>query len=158
MGFCLPGALLALFILLPDVLLVYLPPLHPAAWQRSPNPLAAVAERLGLGAGLTYLCVWRDSFLPLRRLPFFLLALLCALGYCALWLRWYRAGRDALAYYAPLGPVPLAATLAPILALGFAAAWSGALFLAVAAALFACGHLYMALHERKYLRLERAQK
>ena len=140
MGFSLIGLLITGVILLPNLLMIVLPPANIPEQVKSAGALLTVMERIGQ-VGCFLLPVFSKGFIDAAPIDsWFILAALCVAAYLGLWIR-YALQRDFRLLFAPLGPVPIPMAVFPVLAFAFIAIWLKSIWLGAAALALAVGHL-----------------
>lgn len=141
MGFSIVGVVLAVAILLPNLLIILLPPKNVPADYKDAGLLFTVLERIGQAGCVAVLMLSKSNFdgrlLDVR----FLLMLLFIALYYAMWLRYLRKGRDFKFLWTPLWMIPVPMAVFPILAFAFAALWGRSVWLCAAVIFLAAGHL-----------------
>lgn len=138
------GLVVGLAVLAPNLLLVRFPPRTPLPPVDVPWPVRWL-ERAGQAS-----CV----AVPAATAPgpvVWWWAVPASLGlaaYYALWGRYLASGCSAAAMYRPVWGVPVPMAVLPVVVLLAAAGWLGNIWIAVAAAVLAAGHLPTALAAR----------
>ena len=141
MGFSLIGLAVVAAVFLPNLLLLPFPPRgeRPVA---PPAPLVfRILERVGQAACVAVPLFSAAAFDAARIDVWFVLMLICIAGYELLWVRYLVGGRTYALLFGPVGVVPMPMALLPVLAFGFAAAWSHSIWIGAAAVVLAVGHL-----------------
>ena len=146
MTFSLPGLILSLAILAPNVLLLAWPPHNPPRVPAKTGWLLSALEKGGQAACLvapvltgrdTGAAGWIDAWL---------VAVIVFVGaYYGLWARYVLRGRDFTLLYSPLAVLPVPMAVFPVVAFLAGAGWLHSWWLAGAAALLAAGHIPSAL-------------
>jgi hypothetical protein len=147
MGFSVLGTIIAVITMLPSLtFFVFLPPVNkPHAPQKSgPLPLT-VLERIGQAACLIVLIISRDYFNTRKWDIWLTLCIVCLLIYYGLWIRYVARGRDYALLWKPLLFIPVPMAVFPAAVFIFAAIWGQSVWLGIAAALFASGHIPISL-------------
>lgn len=153
MGYSIVGLVLALVIFLPSILFYPLFPPKDDDKNRprtEPHRLFTLLEKAGQAGCIVVLLVYKDGF-PAETLlsPFAIAMAVCIAVYYAFWIRYLIKGRHTGDLFGNVGFIPVPLALFPVLAFGFAAAWSQSLVLAVAALLLGLGHIPVTLHTQK---------
>ncbi len=134
MTFSLPGLLLSLAILAPSFLLLAWPALPKSGW------LLSGLERGGQAACLVVPAITGGSVHP----DWWLAAIIVFVGlYYALWVRYFRGGREFALLYRPLAFVPVPMAVFPVLAFLAGAGWLQSWWLAGAAVVLGIGHIVL---------------
>lgn len=139
------GGLISLAVLLPNLLVVFMPPRAvPAAEENDGNfKIMQGIERVGqIG---TVIIPFFYPLPPLRGSSvdaLFVMAL-ALLFYAIGWLRYVSKGQRYVLLFAPLFGIPLPMTLNPILYFGAAAVFLRAWPLGITVVLLAAGHIYV---------------
>jgi hypothetical protein len=142
------GLALAAAILLPNALVVLLPPREGLRVLASTGPVPGVVERIGQVGCLAAAVLWG----PDRGAAAWGWAMLAAvLAYDALWVRYLLAGRRASSLLAPVWGVPVPMAVLPVVAFGCGAVWSTSPWLVVATVVLAVGHLPNSLRTSRLL-------
>jgi len=140
-GFSPLGLGVAVAVLAPNLLLVWLPP-------RQPMPTAQVPRVLGwLERTGQVLCLVLPAVVAPGALHWgwAVPAIAALAGYYGLWGRYLRRGRSGPALYAPLWRIPVPMAILPVAVFLASAAWLGNAWLAGAAVMLAAGHIPAAL-------------
>ncbi len=141
MGFSLTGLGIVAAIFLPNLLLLPFPP-RGAAPIRPPAPLVIrILERLGQAGCVAVPVISQQAFDSARIDGWFVLMLVSIALYEFLWVRYLPRGRTYAVLFGPLGVIPVPMALFPVLAFGFAAAWSRSIWIGIAAIVLGVGHL-----------------
>ncbi|QEW02796.1 hypothetical protein [Microbacterium lushaniae] len=148
MGFSLWGLIVSAIVLLPNLLLVALPPRTPLPRPRVPV-LWAAAERVGQALCLVVPAVTA----PGGSAPgWSIVVVVAVVAYLALWGRYLRTGRQAAALFDPVWRVPVPMAILPVVAFAATAAWLLSPWIAASAALLAIGHIPSSLTRARALR------
>lgn len=140
------GGLITLAILLPNLLMLILPPHEvPPEPEKKDNRLRAmqVVERVGQAGAFLIpffypLPVLRDASVDA------LAVMVLAIGfYYSGWVRYATKGHRFLLLYAPFLGIPLPMAIAPVIYFAAAAVFLGSWLLAGAVVFLAAGHLYV---------------
>lgn len=150
------GGLITLAILLPNLLMLLLPPreVPPEPVRKEPRLRAMEAvERVGQAGAFLI-----PFFYPLPVLREASVDALVVMGlalgfYYSAWTRYASKGHRFLLLYAPFLGVPLPLAVAPVFYFLAAAVFLGSWPLAVAVVFLAAGHLYVSYHEWNRCRL-----
>jgi hypothetical protein len=144
------GWLLPVLVLLPNLLMVFFPPVETTAKDTRVEGrmrLWMVLERLGQAG-----CFGLPLFLPIpapdtgrAAVLVFMLAALCF--YYAGWARYMMGGRQVRLLYAPMASIRLPMAVSPVLYFAAGAVLLGSWPLGLAAALLAAGHIPVSQHE-----------
>lgn len=142
MGFSIPGLILVVTILAPNLLYATFPPRNVPQTGRDAGPVFGLLEQIGRVACLGLL-VFSGRTLDegASSLPWFVLACVSIAMYYAVWIRYFSHGRKSSLLLAPLGVVPIPLAIFPVLAFGFSALWSESPWFGLAVLLFAVGHV-----------------
>lgn len=140
MGFSLAGLLIAVAILAPNVLLAVFPPREGVASIVPAGAEFTVLERIGQVGCIALLCILPANF---TRPPdaWLWLAAACVAAYYALWIRYLARGRSLRLLFAPVLRVPVPMALLPVAAFALVAVWGQSVWLALAVAALAVGHI-----------------
>ncbi len=141
MRFSVAGLLILAVIFTPNLLFMVFPPRHIPEDPASDGVLFTICERIGQ-AGCILLLLFCGA--DLKNNPpdsWFALMAVCILIYEALWVRYFLRGREFALLFNPLWGIPVPMAVFPVLAFGFAAMWARSLWLGIAAAVLAVGHL-----------------
>lgn len=140
MGFSIVGTAIAVMILAPNMLMFILPPRNAPRGMKDAGVLFTALERIGQ-AGCFVLPVISKDWLDGRSVDaWFILAALCIAVYWRLWIR-YALRREFELLFTPLGFVPIPMAVFPVLAFAFVAVWGRSVWLGMAAAALAAGHI-----------------
>lgn len=146
MGLSIKGLLIAIAILLPNMLMLLLPPRNTPAGLRDFSLPVTILENTARLAVLALLVLSRGSFKAAKADAWLLLTAVCVLAYYALWARYAVQGREFALLFAPLWGIPVPMALFPALAFCFAAAWGRSIPLGVAAIVFSAAHILNSWH------------
>ena len=141
MSFSLPGLLLTLAILLPNLLMLLLPPRDMPERVPDAGIFITVLERIGQAGCFVLPALLGGSFNGRPMDLWLALSALCVVAYWAMWARYAIGGRRFRLLFQPLWFVPVPMALFPVLAFGFAAAWGRSPWLGAAAVVLAVGHM-----------------
>lgn len=136
--FSVPGLVLSLVMIVPNVLLVVAPPLEDLPREPRIPRVLTFLERAGQAGCLVLPAVAGG---PRSGVGWLVVLAILVAGYYGLWARYLLTGRRLAALYAPLGPLPMPMAVLPVVAFGVAALWLESWLLAVATAVLAVGHL-----------------
>lgn len=140
MGFSLTGLLITTIILLPNLLMILLPPKNVTDQIKDAGVLFTIVERVGQ-AGCFLLPIFSKDYIESAEVNIWLIvAIICAVFYYGLWIR-YALKRDAALLFAPLAFIPVPMAVFPVLAFVFIAIWMRSAWLGTAAVVLAVGHL-----------------
>lgn len=137
MGFSPAGLLIALAVLAPNLLLIWLPPREPLPRVRVPAPLTLL-ERVGQALCLVVPAITLPGGFAAWWLPPATLALA---GYYALWAHYLVTGRVGATLYRSWWILPVPMALLPVLVFLATAAWLMNPWIAIAAGMLAIGHV-----------------
>lgn len=147
MGFSALGLAVSLAVLLPNLLLLVLPPRAPLPDARIPALLQGT-ERLGQALCLTVPAITVAGQVS----PVWILPLLTAvIGYWLLWVR-YAVQRTPQALFGPVWRVPVPMAVLPVAAFLCAALLLGNPWIGAAALVLGCGHIPASLRRARALR------
>ncbi len=147
MGFSVVGTIIAVLSILPSIIFfAFFPPVNKSDGAQSPEPLSlTLLERVGQ-TGCLIILVISHKWFDMRSFDIWLaLVIACLLVYYGLWIRYFSQGRHFVLLYKPFLFVPVPMAVFPIAAFGFAAVWGQSIWLGIAAALFAAGHIPISL-------------
>lgn len=139
MGFSLIGLLITGIILLPNLLMILLPPKNAPEKIKDAGALMTLIERVGQAACFLLPVFSRDYIETAGLNCWFVLAALCVAAYDGLWIR-YGVKRDFRLLFAPFLRIPIPMAVYPVLAFAFIAVWIQSVWLGAAAAVLAVGH------------------
>ena len=147
MGFSPWGLVVSVVVLLPNLLLLVLPPRTPLPRPRVPV-LWTGAERAGQA-----LCLVVPALtVPGTVVPAWsVVVIVSVVGYLALWVRYVGAGRQAEALFAPVWRVPVPMAILPVLAFTATAAWLMNPWIAASALVLGLGHIPSSLARARAL-------
>lgn len=137
MGFSPLGLIVAVVVLAPNLVMVVARPRDSFAPHRVPGVLTWL-ERAGQA-----LCIVVPIVVVPRTLSWWwVLPGAIALGiYYALWARYLARGRRTAELYLPLWGIPVPMAILPVLVFLASSAWMGNIWLTLAAAVLAAGHI-----------------
>ncbi len=139
MGFSLTGLLITGIILLPNLLMILLPPKDAPEQVTGAGALMTVLERVGQAACFL-LPVFSKGYINVAGINvWFVLATICIAAYYGLWLR-YAIRRDFRLLFAPVLRMPIPMAVFPVLAFAFIAVWIESAWLGAATLVLAVGH------------------
>lgn len=146
MKFSLIGLLISVVILLPNLLMVFIPPVGmPAGLSNEPIALT-VAENLGRAAVFVILILFSGGRIAAARADVWLVLLcVCTAVYYALWIRYAVRGGDFSLLFRPLWGIPVPMAVFPIGVFLLAAVWMRSLPLGIAAGVFGVAHSIISL-------------
>ena len=150
MAFSWTGLILMLLLMLPSAAFFLLfPPKDIPEKTSRPHTVWTVLEKAGQAS-----CVILLVFTELRIAVsvWLVLCLICLLVYYGLWLRYITKGRGYKWLWAPFLGIPVPMAVFPVAAFGFAAAWGQSIWLGIAAAVLAVGHIAVSLNSYKSVR------
>ncbi|CAN5247140.1 hypothetical protein BH11ACT4_BH11ACT4_15330 [soil metagenome] len=139
MEFSVLGLLVGIVLLAPSFLILPFPPRGPVPSRTSAGIAFTVLERAGQAGCLVLLALSGMRFADWFN-PWFVPMAACTIAYYVFWARYLVLGRDSLLLFGPWRILPMPLALLPVLAFGFAAPWTGSLWLGIAAVLLAIGH------------------
>ncbi|HTW18350.1 MAG TPA: hypothetical protein VMF51_24715 [Nocardioides sp.] len=154
MTFSWTGLALAAAILLPNALVVLLPPREGLRVLASTGPVPGVVERIGQVGCSTAAVLWGPDR---GAAPWGWTMLAAVIAYAALWVRYVLGGRRAGSLLSPVWGVPVPMAVLPVVAFGCGAVWSASPWLAAATAVLAVGHLPNSLRTGRLLRADPAR-
>lgn len=149
MGFSIIGLLIAMFIFLPNLLFVILPPKNVPDGLKDAGIIFTVLERIGQVGCLLILAISKDNFQNVNIDIWFVLMALCLILYYSLWIRYVVKGHDFSFAFRPLLILPIPMAIFPVFAFGFAALWGKSIYLGIAVVLLAIGHFVNSWHTYK---------
>ncbi len=139
MGFSLIGLLITCVILLPNLLMILLPPKNMPEKVGSAGALMTMIERAGQ-VSCFLLPVFSQGFIESADTNlWFYIAVVCVAAYYGLWFR-YALKRDVKLLFAPFLLIPIPMAVFPVLAFAFIAVWIQSGWLLAAALVLAVGH------------------
>ncbi len=139
MGFSLIGLLITGVILLPNLLIILLPPKNAPEKMKGAGALMTLIERAGQVACFL-LPVFSKAFIDAVGINIWLiLAALSIAAYYGLWIR-YAVRRDFRLLFAPFLRIPIPMAVFPVLAFALLAVWIQSVWLGIAAAVLVVGH------------------
>ncbi len=150
MGFTIIGTFIAFLLLIPNFILILIPPKGAPDGFRSAGILFTLLERLGQAGCLIILVIFKDNFQKFTINVWLILMILCILLYDALWIRYIIKGQDISLLFS-FGAIPIPMALAPICAFGFASVWGMSPWLGIAVAVLAAGHIPNSWHRYRFL-------
>jgi hypothetical protein len=145
--------LLTAAVLLPNLLLLPLPPRHAEKYGRSRDPLAlTIIERMGQVS-----CFILPVFFPLSFAGAWTLAgwilMAASLGfYYAGWARFLAGDRDYALLFAPMLGLPVPMAISPVIYFLSASLVLGSVYQAIGEALLGVGHIAISIHERRRIK------
>ncbi len=139
MGFSLVGLLITATILLPNLLMIFLPPKELPSKVKDAGAFFTIIERIGQAACFL-LPVFSKDFIESAYINIsFIIGAVCVAFYYGLWIR-YAIKRDFAFLFAPLAFIPIPMAVFPVLAFAFIAVWICSIWLGIAAIVLAVGH------------------
>ena len=143
MGFSVWGTIIAVLTLLPSfTFFLFFPPVGKPSVSQRREPLSlTILERVGQAGCLVVLVISKGWFDTRSFDVWLALCIVCLLVYYGLWIRYLSHGRDYALLYKPLLFIPVPMAVFPVAVFGFAAVWGQSIWLGIAAALFASGHV-----------------
>jgi hypothetical protein len=136
-GFSPIGLIVGLFVLAPNLLLIWFPPHVPLPFVRVPRLLGWL-ERAGQALCLVVPAITRPGEISGW---WFVLVLVTLAGYCALWARYLLTGRMGATLYRPWWTVPVPMAILPVITFLGTAAWLSNPWIAISAVVLAAGHI-----------------
>ncbi|MDL5353175.1 hypothetical protein [Microbacterium sp. zg-YB36] len=141
MGFSPLGLIVAVAVLAPNLLMLWLPPHPPLTPVRVPRALEWL-ERAGQALCLVVPAITEPGAL---RWGWVVPALAALAAYYALWGRYLAGGRSGTALYRPLWGLPVPMAIFPVTVFLAASVWLSNGWLALSAVILAAGHIPAAL-------------
>jgi len=140
MGFSLTGLLITSIILLPNLLMLFLPSKNMPSQSQDAGVFFTIIERIGQ-AGCFLIPVISKDYIESAGISIWLFfAVICTVFYYGLWIR-YALKRDAALLFAPLAFIPVPMAVFPVLTFVFIAIWIHSVWLITAAVVLAVGHV-----------------
>lgn len=140
MGLHLKGFILPILVLLPNLLLLFFPPINIPNHRSTPPLIFTIFERVGQVTcfSLPILFGKRIADQPMDLLMWFMFV--CLIIYYLCWIRFFWSSREYAVLFQPLGFIPVPLALFPILYFLLLALWLNSYLFALPAVLFAIGH------------------
>jgi hypothetical protein len=149
------GWLIPLLVLLPNVLMVWFPPIKKPEDVSGVNRWLVALERLGQAGVFVIPCVYRIQIQSAIASVSLVVMALTLFGYYLGWIRYVIKGRHFALLFAPMWGIPLPMAVMPVIYFGAAAAVLRSWPLAAATVLFTIGHLSVStLEQRRIAPLE----
>jgi hypothetical protein len=152
MGFSPTGLLLAVILLLPNILVLLLPPRNLPVGLKDAGIIFTVLERIGQAGMVITLILSKDNFQGRAFDIWEMLMIICIAAYYFLWLRYAVKGHDFTLLWKPFAFIPIPMAIFPAAAFGFAALWGKSRYLGAAVIAFALGHFANSWHSYKFSR------
>lgn len=152
MGLHLTGLILPILVLLPNLLLIFLPPHNMPKKQPSPLVIYTVFERVGQVTCFTLPILFGKKIAEQNvTFPLHLMGL-CLIIYYICWIRFFWSGREYSVLFQPLGFIPVPMAIFPIIYFLLLALWLHSFIFAVPAAFFAIGHFSTSWSAYKHIK------
>jgi len=149
----LPGGLVSVLVLLPNVLWMLLPPRGEPEGNPGPTPrlhrLLEILEWVGRIATLVIPFFYRIEVQSTAQVIAVVVMVLALLFYYAGWARYFVQGRSHALMFEPFLGVPIPLAISPIACFLAASVLFGSWYLALATVIFAIGHLSISFWESK---------
>lgn len=146
-----PGGLISVLILLPNVLWMVFPqrdrPEGGPAQRDGLHRVMEVLEWVGRIAALVIPFFYRTDVQGTRQVVALVVMALALLVYYAGWVRYFTRGRSYALLFEPLLGIPIPLAISPIVYLLAASALLGSWYLAVATMILGLGHLAISYRE-----------
>lgn len=139
MGFSWIGLLITGVILLPNLLMIALPPKNTSEQVKSAGALFTTIERVGQAVCFLLPVFSRGAIEAAGLSMWLILAAVCIAVYYGLWIR-YAVKREFRLLFVPLWWIPIPMAVFPVLAFAFIALWIQSVWLGIAAIILAVGH------------------
>lgn len=149
MGFSITGLLIAIFIFIPNLLLIIYPPKNVPDVLNDAGILFNVLERIGQVGCLLLLSTSKNNYQNISIDVWFVLMILCTIFYYSLWIRYVVKGQIFLLLFKPLIFLPIPMAIFPVLAFAFAALWGKSIYLGILVIFLALGHFANSWHTYK---------
>ncbi|MBI9049031.1 MAG: hypothetical protein JEZ00_06420 [Anaerolineaceae bacterium] len=140
MSFSLPGFIIIAVILLPNLLFVIFPPINPPGKLKDGGLIINAIEHGGRILFFLFLIFTPYDPDVARNPMLFVLMIICAALYYALWLHYIRKGRPFSALFDTVLGVPIPMAILPVLSFAFAVIWLQSWLAVIPLSLFAIGH------------------
>ena len=137
-------------VLLPNLLLLAMPPLNVEKYGKSADSLAlTIVERAGQVS-----CFILPLFFPLSFAGSIVIGAWVVMGvtlgfYYAGWVRFFVQGRDYALLFKPMLGLPVPMAISPVIYFLFASLVLGSVFQTIAAAVLGVGHITISIHESR---------
>ncbi len=146
MKFSLLGLLISAGILLPNLLVVFIPPVGMPTGLSDGHIALTIAENLGRAAVFVILILFSGKAVTSTRADgWFVLLCLCAAMYYGMWIRYAVRGGDFSLLFSPLWGIPVPMAVFPSAVFLLAAVWMRSLPLSIAAGVFGVAHIIISL-------------
>lgn len=145
MGFSLIGLAISIIIFAPNLLAIILPP-KDVPKAKDAHIVFTILERLGQAGCMILPSISQAWFANKPIDIWFILGALCIIAYYGLWIRYAVKGQYFSLLFKPLAFIPIPMAIFPVLAFGFAAIWGQSIWVGIAAAVLAIGHLVNSWH------------
>ncbi len=146
MRFSLIGLLISAGILLPNLLMVVIPPVGMPTGLSDGHFALTIAENLGRAAVFVILILFTGNKIAAARVDVWLILLcVCAAVYYGLWIRYAVRGGDFSLLFRPLWGIPVPMAVFPAAVFLLAAVWMRSLPLGIAAGVFGVAHVIISL-------------
>lgn len=139
MGFSLIGLLITAIILLPNLLMIFLPPKEIPSKVKDAGVFFIIFERIGQVACFLLPVILKDYIESADLDIWFIIAAICVAFYYGLWIR-YALKRNFALLFAPLAFIPIPMAVFPVSAFVFISVWIRSIWLGIAAVVLAVGH------------------
>lgn len=141
MGFTIKGLILSMIILLPNLLVLFFPPLNIPQTISEAHILFTILERVGQ-IGCFVLPILLGKTISKLNMNYFVIGMVvCVLVYYGCWFRFFFGGRDFYLLFKPLGIIIIPMAFAPILYFCLLALWTKSYLLGISTIVFAIGHI-----------------
>ncbi|MCK4241836.1 MAG: hypothetical protein KAW42_06475 [Candidatus Atribacteria bacterium] len=132
---------MSMIILLPNLLVLFFPPLKIPENMSETHILVTILERVGQ-IGCFVLPILLGKTLSKLNINYFAIGMVvCVLIYYGCWVRFFFCGRDFYLLFKPLGIILIPMAIAPLLYFCFLTLWTKSYLLGVSTIVFAVGHL-----------------
>jgi hypothetical protein len=146
------GGIITLVVLLPNLLMLFLPPVgNPPRPEKKDRLLKIMEgiERAGQAGSFIIPFFYRLPALREASVDALVVMALAMVIYYVAWARYALKGHRFVLLYAPFFGVPLPMAISPVVYFAAAAIFLGSMPLVIAAGLLATGHLYVSYSEWK---------
>ncbi len=146
MKFSFFGLLIGAVILLPNLLMIFVPPVGMPQGLRDGPIALTIAENVGRAAVFVILILFSGKAIAAARVDGWLwLLCLCAAVYYGLWIRYAVRGGAFSLLFSPLWGIPVPMAVFPAAVFLFTAVWIRSLPLGIAAGVFGVAHIIISL-------------
>lgn len=146
MKFSLLGLLIGAVILLPNLFMIFVPPVGMPQGLRDGHIALTIAENIGRAAVFVILILFSSKAIAIARADGWLVLLcVCVAVYYGLWIRYAVRGGDFSLLFRPLWGIPVPMAVFPAAVFLLAAVWMRSLPLAIAAGIFGVAHIIISL-------------